>query len=330
MDLKAISEIYKNIHDEKMNGSSYGQLALKYQKSRSSIQRIVESLSRPKHKRGRKPKISRMDKYHMKIEISKCEKDGIPVTSAYIRRKLLLNASNRTVSRSLKSIHLKYQRLFGKYVLSKIGRQTRISITRSYIENRIDWTKVVFTDEKYFTLVGNDSYYTWKSKGINYFKARNFLKSTGIMIWGALFYNGTLSFRIVSGTINSEKYIEILKTSLIPMTKLNASHDFVLQQDNCRVHTSHKTKNFLDESGIKSLDWAPYSPDLNIIENVWSEISKEVYSSGNIKNLNELKAKVKDAINKFNEVKLSYVKKLYESLPKRMCDVIQYSGNRVR
>ena len=113
---------------------------------------------------------------------------------------------------------------------------------------------MVFTDEKYFTLVGNYSYYTWKSEGIKFFKARNFLISPGIMIWGALFYNGTLSFRIVSGTINSEKYIEILKTSLIPMTKLNASHDFVLQQDNCRVHTSHKTKNFLDEIGIKSLD----------------------------------------------------------------------------
>jgi transposase len=40
-------------------------------------------------------------------------------------------------------------------------------------------------------------------------------------------------------------------------------------QDNAPCHTSRAFKAFLQRNSIKFLEWPPYSPDLNTIENIW-------------------------------------------------------------
>jgi transposase len=45
---------------------------------------------------------------------------------------------------------------------------------------------------------------------------------------------------------------------------------FIFQQDNDPKHTSKLAKRFFEEKNIELLPWAPQSPDLNPIENLWS------------------------------------------------------------
>lgn len=322
--------MYKRIFDERKSGSSWGQLSKKYNKARSSIRRIVESFSKQKQKRGPKPLLKKMDKYHMKVLIGSHERQGIKNTISKIKEAMKLNVSNMTIWRQLRSLDFNYEKVFKIYKLNKEKRERRMLVARSYIENEICWKEVIFSDEKLFTINGNDSYFTWRLKGTKFFKKNNYLKSPGLMIWAAIFPNGTLSFRIISGSIKSKNYIDILKNSLIPMMKLNAKSNFYFQQDNCRVHTSRETLAFLKSSNVKVLEWAPYSPDLNIIENIWAELSRKVYGSGTIKNLRDLKTRIIQAFEEYNLFKTEYTKALYSSMPRRICDILLKKGDRVR
>lgn len=47
--------------------------------------------------------------------------------------------------------------------------------------------------------------------------------------------------------------------------------------DGASVHTAGIVKQLLVEMGIKVMNWPPYSPDLNPIENLWALLKAEIY-----------------------------------------------------
>jgi transposase len=48
-------------------------------------------------------------------------------------------------------------------------------------------------------------------------------------------------------------------------------------QDNALIHTAGKIKNWLQGHGITVMEWPPYSPDLNPIENAWAKLKERIY-----------------------------------------------------
>lgn len=56
-------------------------------------------------------------------------------------------------------------------------------------------------------------------------------------------------------------------------------HDFnnqrIFMQDSSPIHTSAIVMNYLSRQAFEILDWPPSSPDLNQIENLWSEMTYE-------------------------------------------------------
>lgn len=62
------------------------------------------------------------------------------------------------------------------------------------------------------------------------------------------------------------------------MQEFYTDGDVVFQQDNATCHTSKKCRSSSND-GVKVLDWLGNSPDLNLIESLWSIVKKRLIKS---------------------------------------------------
>lgn len=66
----------------------------------------------------------------------------------------------------------------------------------------------------------------------------------------------------------------------------------------------------------------PQSPDLNVIENLWSKLETEIRNH-KISNKEDLK---KALLEEWGKISPDYTKKLVESIPNRLTEVIRSKG----
>lgn len=82
------------------------------------------------------------------------------------------------------------------------------------------------------------------------------------MILSTIRLDGSTAYTVYQGGTTTERFIEYLKTKLIP----SLSRTDVIIMDNMRSHHAKAVKQVLDEAGIAYCYLPPYSPDLNPIE----------------------------------------------------------------
>jgi transposase len=81
----------------------------------------------------------------------------------------------------------------------------------------------------------------------------------------------------------------------------------------------------LKELGVQTIDPPPNSPDLNPIENGWTELSRLVYNiHSSFQTVNEMKEELTKA---WEELPMDYVNRLCESEPKRIFAVNKVQGS---
>ena len=137
------------------------------------------------------------------------------------------------------------------------------------------------------------------------------------MYWGAIQSDGRKMLVKCPNRLNSISYLDILN-------RYNEKIHFpglVFQQDNAPVHTASTIKNFFLENKWEVLDWPPYSPDLNIIENLWAIVKKRLAKQTVLwENLDE---KVQEI---WNSIDLETIQKLYDSISDRLKAVVDSTG----
>ena len=90
--------------------------------------------------------------------------------------------------------------------------------------------------------------------------------SFSVMFWGCFSKRGLGPLIALEGSMNSEKYVELLEVALKPELE-EAGVPMIFMQDNAPCHTSKLVSDYLGNFDITVLEWPPQSPDLNPIEN---------------------------------------------------------------
>ena len=145
-----------------------------------------------------------------------------------------------------------------------------------------------------------------------------------VHMWGCMSMLGVGECYIFTENLDAILMKNILKNHLIASAKkLFGNKAFWFQQDNDPKHSSRLVKDWLFNNGIRCIEWPPYSPDLNPIENVWASLKRRI-ECRSPKNVDEL---AKIAKEEWMATKTDLCVKLVHSMHTRIKQVQQRSGH---
>ena len=237
-------------------------------------------------------------------------------------------ASVRTVQRIIKKCaHLKRRRLQKKPVLTQRHKENRLNFARNHMGWSDQWQTVIFTDEKRFCLDGPDGYlyYFHDLRKEEKFVACHHNREARIMVWGAISSNGVVHLEMLNGIQNARKYRDLLLRVKPIIDRTLGDLPWIFQHDHAAIHTARIISTWFEDQNIEVLEWPSVSPDLNIIENVWGWLTRQLYGDGQqYQNTVHLSNAIEAA---WNVIPQEYLNALFTSLPNRIFEVIRKDGS---
>ncbi|GFX51825.1 transposable element Tcb2 transposase [Trichonephila clavipes] len=131
-----------------------------------------------------------------------------------------------------------------------------------------------------------------------------------VLVWGVCLQEESEN---LCSLMDKMVYLEILKKNLQKSAvNVGLGSNFIFQQDNDPKHVAKTVQLCLLYHCKKELHTPPQSPDLNVIQNVWSQLEESVREHA-IKSKEDLKNVLKD---EWTKITVETTKKLVESMPK--------------
>ena len=227
--------------------------------------------------------------------------------------------------------------------LSEEQTQRRVAFAKANRSRA--WTKVMFTDSKYFylnQLAGRKGPKRWVLAGSKPVQAGVKFPSK-VHVYAGVCYYGKTELHFATGTtglknsfnktqrgVGAMEYQGVLEDTLLPQAqKIFGRHsirDWTLQQDGAPAHTASSTREFLIQRKIDVLqNWPPNSPDLSWIENIWGwteqQLRKHSFST-----LSELKSVLQKV---WDEMPLEVLQANCRSMRDRLKKCIEREGQHV-
>lgn len=301
------------------------------QKLKRSQKLVLDCLKRgadiaPVCSKGRKRKLSDRDERHIANLASNSS-----ISTARIKHELTLDVSAETIRRALhRSPHIQYQKRLLKPAQNAYTKAERLQWARDHMQWVEQWSRTIFSDEKKFNLDGPDGYaYYWhdlrKEKLI--FSRRNF-GGGSLMVWLGFSREYKAQLYVLDGTLNTESYIALLDTVLLPLVdRVRERHPegVIFQQDKATAHRAASTLQWLYDHNIDVLPWMTNSPDMNITENVFGLLCREVYKDNRqFASVEELRNAILAA---WTNIDQNILAVHFDSLPNRVFELIQARGS---
>ena len=98
------------------------------------------------------------------------------------------------------------------------------------------------------------------------------------------------------------------------------------QQNNAHIHTARQLKAFFRLKKIRVIAWPAKSPDLSIMEDVWSHLERLVYADGQFTDRATLVKKIDACSRNFPP---DIIKNLYSTYANRLEKVIVKKGGQI-
>lgn len=210
-----------------------------------------------------------------------------------------------------------------------------------------DWNNVIFTDECSVEM-GMNHRKNWVTRKAGEAYLPQMLDRTfrsnrqTLMVWGAIAHDHKWPLcrialkastsdgktRTKAEGLNGRRYVDLIMNgpmlSAVNSLKDEQGGDVLVVEDGAPSHSSVVAKNFRKENGIVNLIHPPTSPDLNAIESVWMELKRRVSGITPVAtNLDQLWAHLQTA---WDEIPLSFINKVVESMPTRVKAVAKAKG----
>jgi transposase len=234
--------------------------------------------SRPRA--GRHPILSARDSRTLYRHAPKAPK--ITYNSLIKEAHLQQDYSHSTAYRALRNQSLTNFRAPRQPSITASNAQKRLQFCREYTD--FDWRRVTFRFSDECSVekdLGQNTEWVfrfadekWKPRMIT---ERSTSHRPQQMVWACIYIGSrgrtqrsplVIMQRDANAARNgytADSYIEALEEGLLPSYR--SGERFII--DNTRVHTARRTTEFLESHGIWTIDFPPYSPDLNPIEHLW-------------------------------------------------------------
>jgi transposase len=247
-----------------------------------------------------------------------------------IKRELQLDVSPRTIRRELNAAGLISHIQQTEYDFSEFDLQRRLAFANEYIQhNGAWWSRVFFSDETHFYLGHYGRVHVQCPIGAShqpeYVRKEKQLKGK-VSLWGCISAEGLGHAELYVGSLDSVKYRDILRHSLIrTFREIFPRGPWYFQQDNARFHTTPETISFLHEKGVTFIEWPPWSPDLNPIENLWNDLKRRVYNRFP-QTMEQLEEFIRQ---EWQATDLNFISRICRSMPDRLQLLLDNEGHKI-
>ncbi len=238
----------------------------------------------------------------------------------YFQKTLSVN----TIHRAIRRCWLKLYRSKKKPYLNMIQKRRRFLWAKAHLKWTVaKWQTVLLSDESKFEVLfgklGRHVIRTKEDKDNPSCYQRSVQKPASLMVCGCMSACGMGSLHIWKGTINAERYIQVLEQHMLPSrSRLFQGRPCIFQHDNARLHTASITTSWLRRR-IRVLKWPACSPDLSPIENIWRIIKRKMRQR-RPKTVEQLEACIRQ---EWDNIPIPKLEQLVSSVPRRLQTVIK-------
>ena len=315
-------------------GFSYRKIAEKVGYTFSAVRYVIKRFQKKEtiENEARVGRPRKVDERLRRVIIRQATKEpfaSAPQLASEIADRTGIVLGRQTVRNVLYSADLHGRSPRKKSFISEINRQKWLAFAREYIQKPATfWHSVIFSDESKFNLFGSDGKrYVWRKRNteLETNHVRVTVKHGGgnRMVWGCMAASGVGNRVFIDGIMRAPDYIEILRSNLKESAcKLGLERSFVFQQDNDPKHNAMQTREWLLYHAPSRLLTPPQSPDLNVIENLWSILDAGVRTR-KISNAQDLQAALEAA---WADISPNLTRHLVDSMPRRLQAVIEANG----